>query len=176
MIYVHNAFPDLPWWHWVVMGGVALMVALGLKKWGKMSIYAACALAITILLGMFLLDGMVVNRLGAGQIPDCEFNLRKEYHNLMESIGARTLMLFNLAVFIPFGLALSEFLSASRNLTTKRNLGIVALTAFGFSLFIECMQRLFRVGVFELTDMALNTLGAALGAAVALCIRKMANR
>ena len=44
-----------------------------------------------------------------------------------------------------------------------RCVGRVALVTFGLSLCIECIQLVFRVGVFELTDLLLNTVGALIG-------------
>jgi len=73
------------------------------------------------------------------------------------------LMLFNTAVFAPFGFALGVFLR-STGVGLWRCLRQVALVAFGLSLCIECIQWALHVGIFEVTDLVLNTVGARMGA------------
>ena len=80
-------------------------------------------------------------------------------------------MLFNVTAFVPFGFFLSEFFSEMRGLTVGKRFDYVVLGAFGLSLVIECLQLVLRVGIFEVTDLVLNTLGAAVGAAVAMAGR-----
>ena len=82
-------------------------------------------------------------------------------------------MLFYVLVFMPFGFTLSEFLSVAKHFGPKRVLGFVALSGFLLSLSIETLQWIFRVGLFAFTDMVLNTLGALLGAALAIVLRKL---
>mgnify|MGYP002108563062 CR=1 FL=1 len=61
----------------------------------------------------------------------------------------------NVCLFIPFGFVLSRF---ERN-SVKR----VALIGFYCSLFIEILQSIFALGIFECDDLAHNTLGTILG-------------
>lgn len=61
----------------------------------------------------------------------------------------------NVCLFIPFGLVLSCF---ERN-SVKR----VALIGFCCSFFIEMLQSIFALGIFECDDLAHNTLGTILG-------------
>ena len=53
-VYAHSAFPDLPGWHWGVMGVVALAVAVGFAKPKKSSVYATVALGLAVFYGLFL--------------------------------------------------------------------------------------------------------------------------
>lgn len=79
----------------------------------------------------------------------------------------------NLVAFIPFGFFLSEFLASTKSVSTGRRLGLVTLTGFGLSLTIECLQLLLRVGFFELTDLVMNTVGAFVGASIAVLGRAL---
>ena len=64
----------------------------------------------------------------------------------------------NIVWFVPFGFLLRRI--------TAIKAGWIILLGFFLSLFIETMQLVFGVGVFETDDLLLNTLGAALGAKV----------
>ena len=64
----------------------------------------------------------------------------------------------NIVWFVPFGFLLKRL--------TGIKAGKVILLGFFLSLFIETMQFIFGVGVFETDDLLLNTLGAALGAKI----------
>ena len=64
----------------------------------------------------------------------------------------------NIIWFVPFGFLLKRL--------TNMTAGKVILLGFGLSLFIETMQLVFGVGVFEIDDLLLNTSGAALGAVI----------
>ena len=88
-------------------------------------------------------------------------------------------MLANVVVFVPFGFFLSEFLSMTKRFGTssafsaRRRIGLVALAAFGLSLCIESLQLILRLGVFEITDLVLNTLGGIVGALMSAGVRKV---
>ena len=66
-------------------------------------------------------------------------------------------LLGNVAAFLPFGFFL-PFLSQK-----NRSFAYVTLISFEFSLLIECIQLVSKVGSFDVDDMILNTLGATLG-------------
>ena len=68
---------------------------------------------------------------------------------------------------VMFGLFLSGFFL----LTGKgrwRSLWMATLAGLGLSLLIESLQLVFHIGIFELTDLLLNTLGTFVGAALPL--------
>ena len=66
-------------------------------------------------------------------------------------------MVGNVAAFLPFGFFLPIISRRSKKWYNTVMLG------FGFSLMLETLQLIFRVGSFDVDDMQLNTLGAALG-------------
>ena len=66
-------------------------------------------------------------------------------------------MIGNVAAFMPFGFFLPIISRRSKKWYNTVMLG------FGFSLMLETLQLIFMVGSFDVDDMQLNTLGAALG-------------
>ena len=66
-------------------------------------------------------------------------------------------MIGNVAAFMPFGFFLPIISRRSKKWYNTLMLG------FGFSLMLETLQLIFMVGSFDVDDMQLNTLGAALG-------------
>ena len=173
-IYLRHAFRHLPWEFWLVIAVIALVIALAMRKLKGYSAYASTALGLTVFFGIYMLGAMVLKRIGIQIEQHPEPNLIAEYHRLFHgSAEHRAFMLFNVLVFMPFGFTLSEFLSVAKHFRPKRVLGFVAISAFLISLSIETLQWIFRVGLFEFTDMVLNTLGAFLGAALAIVFRKL---
>lgn len=170
--YLRTFFPQLPAIHWMGIIVVSLALAAFLSIRRKYPVYGAVALGLSLLLGLFLLDALALVRCGDSPlIAHPELNLTAEYQRLVAwEEDTLYLVLFNAAVFAPFGFTLAEFLASARRLTGWRCLKYVALTAFGLSLCIEMLQLLFRVGIFELTDLVLNTAGAILGAALPVLI------
>ena len=65
----------------------------------------------------------------------------------------------NAFFFFPYGLSLPYILSDK----FKRKVLITILSAACFSLFIEIMQYIFKLGHFETDDVIMNTFGAAIG-------------
>jgi glycopeptide antibiotics resistance protein len=66
-------------------------------------------------------------------------------------------LLGNIILFMPFGF-LTDALSG-----TPANKFSVIIAAFFFSLSIELLQLIFRIGVYDADDILLNTLGAYVG-------------
>ena len=173
-LYVRSAVPDVPWEHWVVMGVVTLAVVLWGRISKKYSIYGTIFLGLAVLFALYLLEATVFVRIGRDNNVYSGLDLKGEYRRLVDGyIGTQMMMLFNVLVFIPFGFALSEFLCSTRFIRAKRCLGIVSLAGFALSLTRECFEWLFKVGMFEITDMVLNTLGAFLGATISLAVREL---
>ena len=169
-----EVFPEVPWGHWLVIGIFSLALTGLLRAFTRQSARGYICLGITILVGLFLLDTAVVIRWGDGVARSAKFDLVKEYHQLINGNAARwTEMLANVAVFVPFGFFLSEFLSTTRRYSAWCQIGRVALAALGLSLCIESLQLIFRLGVFEITDLVLNTLGGFVGALISVGVRKV---
>ena len=158
------------------MGGVllALTVILLIRK--KCPVYGAIALGLTVFMGLFLLDAAVVIRY-LGITPHTSgHNLTLDFARLFQKGGQRHIeSIANIAAFVPFGFFLAEFLaSLNRTVTGSwRRVGWVVLAAFGFSLSIECLQLLLRVGFFELTDLVMNTVGGGVGGLMSVGVRKV---
>ncbi len=93
-----------------------------------------------------------------------------------ESDGARRFILFadsepwdfipelyrNLFLYYPLGLFLPHAIGGEE---TARRRGICVLAAFFLSVAVETWQYAFGTGVAQLSDVLMNTLGAAIGAA-----------
>ena len=173
--YVRAFFPEIPAAHWIGMGVLALVLTVFLALRRKYPLYGAVALGLTVLLGLFLLDGLVLIRRGGSLSGEGRgIDLAAEYRRLVSgNEEILFLILFNIAVFVPFGFTLAEFLSSAKRLAGWRCLKYVVLTALGISLCIEGLQLILRAGIFELTDLVLNTAGAALGAALPLACRAL---
>lgn len=76
-----------------------------------------------------------------------------------ESLGAAayTNILGNVLAFFPFGFILPV-------ITRRMQSGfLITLSGFGFSLLVELLQLVTKVGCFDVDDLLLNTLGAAAG-------------
>ena len=173
-IYLRHAFRHLPWEFWLVIAVVAIAIALVSRKLKGYSAYASIALGLAVFFGIYMLGAMVLKRIGVQIEQHPEPNLIAEYHRLFHgSAEHRAFMLFNVLVFMPFGFTLSEFLSVAKHFRPKRVLGFVAISAFLISLSIETLQWILRVGLFEITDMVLNTLGAIAGSALSLGLRAL---
>ncbi len=167
-------FPEVPLGHWLVIGTVSLALTVVLLIRKMHSSYCAICFGLTVFFGLFLLDTAVGIRWGDGAKLLTGFSLSAELHRFLYGGMIRwTEMLANVAVFVPFGFFLSEFLSTTRRYSARRQIGRVALAAFVLSLCIESLQLIFRLGVFEITDLVLNTLGGFVGALMSVGVRKV---
>lgn len=95
----------------------------------------------------------------------------KRYWNNQEQIGS-TLFLINLvgnvAVFVPFGFLVPVLYREQRKGVTYRghyfrSFFFVTLLGFLFSLCIEFVQLVTKVGCFDVDDLFLNTVGVVIG-------------
>jgi glycopeptide antibiotics resistance protein len=84
------------------------------------------------------------------------FTLRSQFAALGDGY-ANWNILANTVCFMPFGFLLP--------LITKRPHGVFIVTAAGclFSACIECVQYIFKIGVFDVDDIILNTAGVMIG-------------
>ena len=116
-----------------------------------------CGLALSIYM-VFLLGGTVLNR-EIGEEYLIEWVPFWSYADLLRewSEPLAIQIVYNVLVFIPWGILLPEIVSA------KRKLRFVVLSAVGISLVIEVTQLVFKLGLFELDDVFHNTLGAVIG-------------
>ena len=172
--YARGILTHVPGTHWAVMGVVSLALTVILLIRKKCSVYGAIALGLTVFMGLFLLDTAVgIRYLGimkhaAGHDLTLDFSrmFRKSGQGPVETLS-------NIAVFVPFGFFLGEWLASSNRPGSWRRVGLVTLAAFGLSLCIECLQLVLHVGFFEVTDLVMNTVGGGVGALISAGVRKV---
>ena len=153
------------------MGVSSLALFMLLVK--KYSVYGAITIGITFFICLFLLDSAVLIRLDEKENHEFGFSLIAEFNRLQHISKARWIeMLSNVAVFVPFGFFLTEFLSETKRFSCRNRIRFVILIASGLSLCIECLQLILRIGVLEITDLVLNTMGAILGVGLSMLARK----
>ena len=172
--YARGILTHVPWTHWAVMGLVSLALTVILLSRKKCSMYGAIALGLTVFMGLFLLDTAVgIRYLGimkhaAGHDLTLDFSrmFRKSGQGPVETLS-------NIAVFVPFGFFLGEWLASSNRTGSWRRVGLVTLAALGLSLCIECLQLVLHVGFFEVTDLVMNTVGGGVGGVMSVGVRKV---
>ncbi|MCI8599137.1 MAG: VanZ family protein [Lachnospiraceae bacterium] len=71
----------------------------------------------------------------------------------------------NVAVFIPYGFALPLLFRKVHSFLQ------VTILSFGFSLLVETLQLILRVGCFDVDDLLLNTVGGCIGYLIFACLR-----
>lgn len=84
----------------------------------------------------------------------------KRFINYREELGAIAVISNlggNVVGFIPFGLIFPIINKRTRKLL------IITMLSFEFSLLVETVQLVFKVGSFDVDDIILNTLGGMLG-------------
>ena len=173
-VYLKVFFPRIPSGHWILIGVVSLVLAVFVLTRKKSTIYESTALGLAVFIGLYLLDALALSRLGSERLWTPGIDLGSEWQRIVHGNEEhRILQLFNVAVFVPFGFFLSEFLAASKRFSSGQRLRWVTLIAFGLSLSIEILQLIFRVGQFELTDLILNTFGAFVGVVLAAACRAL---
>nr|WP_263637335.1 VanZ family protein [Anaerostipes caccae] len=79
------------------------------------------------------------------------------YRSLLTPEAFITNLVGNVFAFSPFGFLLPVMTEK------KRGLIKVVLGSFSFSLIIESCQYIFKVGVFDVDDLLLNTIGGLIG-------------
>ena len=184
--YARDILSHVPWTHWAVMGVISLALTVILLIRKKCSVYGAIALGLTFFMGVFLLDTAVGIRYWGILKHGAGHNLTLDFSRIFQESGHATVeTLSNIAVFVPFGFFLAEFLaeasavsfagpkSTTKRLGAWRRICRAALASFALSLSIECLQLFLHAGYFELTDLVMNTLGGFAGALISVGIRKM---
>ena len=127
--------------------------------WAVFIVYIAALLRITVFRSGFDLK----NAFSGGEInPVPILDLAKTF--LSDKRAFVYLFFGNIIWFVPFGFLLKKL--------TKITTAKIIFFGFLLSLFIETMQFIFGVGVSEIDDLLLNTLGAATGAAAGMLNRK----
>ena len=90
-------------------------------------------------------------------IPFVEIRRFWVYRKQLGFLAVFTNLFGNVAGFLPFGFMLPV-------ITGKMRSGfLITLAGFGLSLTVEVIQLITKVGCFDVDDLILNTLGAAIG-------------
>ena len=76
-------------------------------------------------------------------------------------------LLGNVLIFIPLGFLLPLLIKRFRNTW------LILMAGFFLSVFYECFQLVTGIGVFDVDDMLLNTLGTAIGVIIFWIIKKI---
>jgi glycopeptide antibiotics resistance protein len=172
--YARGLLGHIPWEHWVVMAVVALAWTVILLIRKKYSMYGAIAWGLTVFMALFLLDTAVGIRYLGLMKHTTGHNLTLDFSRMFQKSGQGPVeTLSNIAVFVPFGFFLGEWLASSNRTGSWRRVGLVTLAAFGLSLCIECLQLVLKVGFFEVTDLVMNTVGGVFGGVMSVGVRKV---
>lgn len=86
-----------------------------------------------------------------------EINRFIKYHRSIGFEGMFVNLVGNVVAFMPFGFFLP--MVSQRDARFHR----VLFWTFGFSLAIESIQLIFQIGIFDVDDLMMNTLGGVLG-------------
>lgn len=154
------------------MGGVSLACTVILLVRKKSSVYGAIAMSLTVFLGLLLLDTAVFIRYfgfllhGTGRYMGIAFD-----RLLHGSMMARSEVISNVVVFVPFGFFLVLFWAIEKHYSIWPRILLGTLVAFGLSFCIECLQMVLHVGYFEVMDLILNTAGGFVGAVMATVVK-----
>ncbi len=167
--YARGILGHIPWEHWAVMAVVSLAWTVILLIRKKCSVYGAMAWGLTVFMGLFLLDTAVGIRYLGLLKHSTGHNLTLNFSRIFQKSGQGPAeSLCNVAVFVPFGLFLGEWLASSNRTGSWHRVGLVTLAAFGLSLCIECLQLVLHVGFFEVTDLVMNGVGGGVGGMLAM--------
>jgi len=90
-------------------------------------------------------------------VPFKEIKRFWQYRETIGYFGVITNLAGNVIGFVPFGFILPII---QRN---TRTLFFIGFSGFSLSLSVECIQLIFKVGIFDVDDLILNTAGAILG-------------
>ena len=90
-------------------------------------------------------------------VPFKEISRFVTYYDILGMEALIINLVGNVAAFMPFGFFMPVVSRRSRGPVR------IILLGFGFSLMLETIQLVFRVGSFDVDDLILNTLGAGLG-------------
>ena len=169
----HVIIEHIIWKHWVVIGIFSLLIVFLLIR-KSYSVYGSITFASTVFISLVLLDALVIIRFQNVYPYDASFDLNAEWRRFFNgNAGDHVQYWLNLVAFIPPSFFLSEFLSSTKRLGYGRQILFVALYVFGLSLSIETLQLFLRLGLFEITDLVLNSLGGVIGGGLALLMRRM---
>lgn len=89
------------------------------------------------------------------------------YYRIVGTEGLIVNLFGNVIAFMPFGFCL-PLVSTYEGKFFK-----ILSWSFGFSLSIETIQLLYKIGIFDVDDLFLNTIGGVLGYLTYCCIKRI---
>lgn len=114
------------------------------------------------------------------RLPNNNFNFELvlfwSYREIIKNHDTELLIqnLYNIVIFVPFGFVVPQCGYKLKNKTVSVKETI--LFGAGFSLIIETVQLISKVGYFEFDDIFHNIAGVALGAGIFILLRKIKRR
>lgn len=173
VIQEHLAIP-------LAVGALAMLIYFVFCKIKKKNICSKSALSLFSAFFYFtmIFDITVFSRIGQAQDPlsdvlgdwwilDTSFIMYVNYSpiiNVMLTIPLCALLIFITRQF--FGTVYSD----------KKAIFLSTTVSLGLSLIIEITQLIFKLGTFQLSDLAYNTLGGLIGALLFILIKKLYKR
>ncbi|MBD5137184.1 MAG: VanZ family protein [Lachnospiraceae bacterium] len=119
------------------------------------------AYILSVIYFMFIAEGFGRNDTGAGYRYNVEpFAEIKRFYRVLKNgynFKAFLNLIGNIAAFVPFGMFLPMIKSKKTGLINT------VIISFLFSACIETIQLYFKLGVFDVDDIVLNTLGGFIG-------------
>lgn len=169
LTYIRSVLNLIPSCHFVVIIVLSLSITVCLSIWKKYSVYSALFWGSTVFFFLFILEAAIFIRFIDGFPHSTRYDFEAEFSRLVHgSEVQRIQIILNFLSFVPFGFCLSESLSSIKQYNVRCRLGYVTMVGFGLSLFIECLQLIFQLGLFELTDLIMNTVGVLVGTSLAV--------
>lgn len=172
--YLFIICSHVPLIHWAIIVTLSISFAILVSIHKGITVYATLVLGIIISVALFIFDAAVFIRF-RGYLPHgYGIDILGEIYRLFHNPQLRKIeFISNVAVFIPLGFFLSEFLFVVYKFSHRRLIGLVIVSSLCYSLCIECIQIILKAGYFEFTDVLLNTSGALIGAYFSLLARKV---
>lgn len=145
----------------------------GRKKINKKRLFLY---GITICYIIVLLGAVFLNRgrgfFGNIDFGDLDFHLftsyKEAYHKMKLSLFRNIIL--NILMFVPLGFLLPFYSDKLKKLYTTVPIGFFA------TLFIEMIQHIFKLGIFEMDDIFNNTLGTLIGYCIFMTGRRLKNK
>lgn len=137
----------------IAIGGMAIIEPL-IKKTKALKIIEILVLLITF---VFVVYVTIIHRTVGENGKNCLIPFYSFYMARQE-VEVYRLILLNILMFLPFGIVIPFWLKK-----LKHNMLFSVVFGFSFSLCIEIIQFVFRIGTFEIDDIIFNTIGCFIG-------------
>ena len=157
---------------WMLLAGLTALVTYVLYNRGKVKASTAIIIPILVFYLSFVLTITILERTPSRHAR-YELDLFWSYKAIMR--GTKRLLaenFWNVVLFVPLSTMLGIIFDARMVKGKRRWIWITVIICFLFSTGIEVVQLITHRGLFEFDDIIHNTLGALIGTAVAVMIRR----